>query len=390
MRKITTVFALASTAVGSSHALAHNKTWYAGIESGVVADKASINLSSIDSAGNVGAATLKTKVGIDSDAVLGYNFGHFRLEGELGYKTIHVRRQFPETINGVPVNILHNTTAYVSGVNSPLTYMGNALIDFGKDRGVRFSLGAGAGMAHVKQQLALTYLDPYIRDASTKFAWQLLAEARVPVSNHFDFGLKYRYFNVNNLSTTDSKGASVTSGFKTNSLLASFIYNFGGRSASPPMPLPVVPVPVTSTPEVQSPPPAPSVSVYTKAPPPVPAPKTAPQCVANPYIVYFDFDKSYLTPEAAFVLDTAVKNYSVACNGAAVHLSGYADNTGSHRYNLGLSQRRNASVGHYLSGKGISPNVITSDAHGNTELKIPTPHGVREVQNRRVEVQVAH
>ena len=67
-------------------------------------------------------------------------------------------------------------------------------------------------------------------------------------------------------------------------------------------------------------------------------------------------------------------------------LAGYADRSGSARYNVGLSQRRNQSVQNYLTGKGIPAAAITSQAFGETNPRVPTADGVRELQNRRVEI----
>ena len=56
------------------------------------------------------------------------------------------------------------------------------------------------------------------------------------------------------------------------------------------------------------------------------------------------------------------------------------------RYNLGLSQRRADAVKSYLAGRGIGEGVITTQAFGETNLRVQTADGVRELQNRRVEI----
>ncbi len=67
-------------------------------------------------------------------------------------------------------------------------------------------------------------------------------------------------------------------------------------------------------------------------------------------------------------------------------LAGYTDTSGTPRYNLGLSQRRADSVSSYMTGKGVPAGVITSKAFGETNLRVQTADGVRELQNRRVEI----
>jgi outer membrane protein OmpA-like peptidoglycan-associated protein len=51
-----------------------------------------------------------------------------------------------------------------------------------------------------------------------------------------------------------------------------------------------------------------------------------------------------------------------------------------------LSQRRNATVRAYLESKGVPGGVISTEAFGETAPLVQTADGVREAQNRRVEV----
>ena len=71
---------------------------------------------------------------------------------------------------------------------------------------------------------------------------------------------------------------------------------------------------------------------------------------------------------------------------AQIMLAGYTDTSGSANYNQGLSQRRADSVKAYLAGKGIPDGVMTTQAFGETRLLVQTADGVREPQNRRVEI----
>ena len=111
----------------------------------------------------------------------------------------------------------------------------------------------------------------------------------------------------------------------------------------------------------------------------------APVCNKGPYIVFFDWDKSDVTPEAASILDNAVQAYG-NCGTVGIMLAGYTDSSGSPRYNLGLSARRDAAVQGYLTGHGIAAGTISSQSFGETNQRVPTADGVRELQNRRVEI----
>ena len=118
---------------------------------------------------------------------------------------------------------------------------------------------------------------------------------------------------------------------------------------------------------------------------PPPPPPPAPVCNTGPYIVFFNWDESDVTPEAATVLDNAVTAYA-DCGTASVMLAGHADRSGSTTYNVGLSERRNAAVREYLNGRGIPDDRIGSEAFGESQPRVATEDGVRELQNRRVEV----
>ena len=85
------------------------------------------------------------------------------------------------------------------------------------------------------------------------------------------------------------------------------------------------------------------------------------------------------------VLDSAVSAYG-SCDNVPIMLAGHADRSGSARYNVGLSERRNTSARGYLTGHGIPDGNITSQAFGESQPRVPTADGVRELQNRRVEI----
>ncbi|MBA3055121.1 MAG: OmpA family protein [Sphingomonadales bacterium] len=108
-------------------------------------------------------------------------------------------------------------------------------------------------------------------------------------------------------------------------------------------------------------------------------------CNKGPYIVFFDWDKSDVTAEAATILDSAITAYG-NCDSVPIMLAGYADRSGSPKYNVALSARRNASVQSYLTANGIPDTAITAQAFGEENPRVPTADGVRELQNRRVEI----
>jgi iron complex outermembrane receptor protein len=119
-------------------------------------------------------------------------------------------------------------------------------------------------------------------------------------------------------------------------------------------------------------------AAYT--PPPVQAP-VAP----HSYLVFFDFNKSDLTPQATEIVDTAAKNAGPA-KVTQLTVTGHTDTVGSDAYNMRLSRRRAESVAAQLEKDGIASSEIDIVAKGKRDLLVPTGDGVREPQNRRVQI----
>jgi outer membrane protein OmpA-like peptidoglycan-associated protein len=117
---------------------------------------------------------------------------------------------------------------------------------------------------------------------------------------------------------------------------------------------------------------------------PEPAPAPVPES-SRTYLVFFDFDRSDLTPEAREVLRQAAED---AKNGGAikVEVRGHADRSGSDTYNVRLSQKRAQSVRSELGRLGLPVSEIATDAAGEREPLVPTADGVKEPQNRRAEI----
>jgi iron complex outermembrane receptor protein len=126
------------------------------------------------------------------------------------------------------------------------------------------------------------------------------------------------------------------------------------------------------------------------APPAEAAPYTppAPQAVApvpKSYLVFFDFNKSDLTPQATQIVDQAAANAGPA-HVTRLTVTGHTDTVGSDAYNMRLSRRRAESVAAQLEKDGIAASEIEIVAKGKRDLLVPTADGVREPQNRRVQI----
>ncbi|MEO7171663.1 OmpA family protein [Flavobacterium sp.] len=107
--------------------------------------------------------------------------------------------------------------------------------------------------------------------------------------------------------------------------------------------------------------------------------------VLNP--IYFDFNKSNITQEAAFELDKLVQ--VMKSNDKMVILAkSHTDRRGSDNYNMSLSDRRAKSTVQYVISKGIAASRISGKGMGETELKVDCGDACTEDQhalNRRSE-----
>jgi len=122
------------------------------------------------------------------------------------------------------------------------------------------------------------------------------------------------------------------------------------------------------------------------APAPTPAPVAAPtQPPARTYLVFFDWDKYNLTARATQIIAEAASDSKSAAT-TTLDVSGYTDTSGTPVYNQGLSERRAKAVAAQLVADGVPESEIAIHAYGETHLLVPTGPGVREPQNRRVEI----
>ena len=117
----------------------------------------------------------------------------------------------------------------------------------------------------------------------------------------------------------------------------------------------------------------------------VPPPVVAPVSEPKSYLVFFDFNKSDLTPQAVSIVDTAAANAGPA-KATKLEVTGHTDTVGSDAYNMRLSRRRAESVAAELEKKGIPSSEIEIVAKGKRDLLVPTADGVKEPQNRRVQI----
>jgi len=115
------------------------------------------------------------------------------------------------------------------------------------------------------------------------------------------------------------------------------------------------------------------------------APPPAPEC-ENPALIFFEWNNpAPPQAEAQQVIDFVAGNYQ-RCNWGSLTVVGHADKSGSNSYNMGLSEARANNVAGMLTSTvpGVSVSV---EFKGEEEPRVATEDGVRELQNRRVEIQ---
>lgn len=105
------------------------------------------------------------------------------------------------------------------------------------------------------------------------------------------------------------------------------------------------------------------------------------------FLVFFDWDKHTLTSAGSQVVAQAADAYKKGA-GARVVVTGYTDLSGSAAYNQRLSERRADTVKRELVRLGVPGESIVAIGKGESNPLVPTADGVREAQNRRVEIEL--
>ncbi|MFI4947432.1 MAG: OmpA family protein [Alphaproteobacteria bacterium] len=340
MRIVTAAGALLAVAVVMSVTSARAQTFYLGGEAGW-----SVLENQIDRAPGLPAVRKQFDSGFAAGARAGYEWGPWRLEEEYIY---HSNDLSSLSIGGVKAG-------GVSGGRESHAFMTNVLYDINVGGPVTPHVGAGIGAVDVIDHAHVAGLGTISRDDDWEFGYQAIAGIRYNLTPVVALDLDYRY-----LATTDPSfrvphlpGVSYTTGYNTHTLMASLVYRFG-----PPPPPPVT------------------------APPVVPA---APAATRRVFLVFFDWDRATITAEGSRIVQQAAAAYK---SGAPVQLqvTGYTDASGSVGYNQRLSERRANAVADALARQGVPRNDMTVSGRGKNDQRVPTADGVREPQNRRVEI----
>ena len=304
----------------------------------------------------IGGATSETNYGTGGAYLLdfGWAFGNgFRLEVEPGY-----RSNTAGTINSLAA---HGETQIGSA-------MVNGIYDFTSVGTTSFPIvphiGVGVGAAQVWNNTNSYPGAGAMQGSSMDVAVQGIAGVEYRFTPAWRLGLDYRYFVAtdNHFAMTGAAGKADSGNMTDHSILLTVRYLFGAAPPPPPPP-----------PAMQSLPPAPEAA--------------APAAQPKVYTVYFDFDRSDLTPEARQILQRAAAD---ARGGRVtrIQVTGYTDLAGPATYNQRLSEKRAQSVKAELVHDGVTTDEIATAARGENDPAVPTPNGVREPRNRRAMIEL--
>ena len=304
---------------------------------------------------------LRTNGGFAGLGSLGYGFGNgWRLELEGSARLNNLGH-----LSGTPFP--------TSAGGSLHTYalMANALFDLDvRSPWIYPYVGAGMGVGwNVASGLRANSTSPLFgfssSDTATGLAVQAIAGLSFPIPDAPGLSLtaEYRLFAMPLTRTLAASaatpGGSVPAGLKLGTMidqsaLIGVRYAFG----------------------VQPPPSAAMVA----APAPAPA-------VARSFAVFFDWDKAVLTERARQVIRQAAES-SRKVQTTQIDVNGYTDTSGTAAYNKALSLRRAQMVAGELVKDGVAKEAIHITGFGESNPLVPTGPGVREPQNRRVEIHI--
>ncbi|MET0238986.1 MAG: TonB-dependent siderophore receptor [Sphingobium sp.] len=179
------------------------------------------------------ALRVDNKTGWDVESILGYDLGLVRTEFEGSYKRLKIR-SIAFNDNSValdsaarPVGLYGNA----GGGTEVLSGLFNALLDIGGTAKSPWAISVGGGLGIARVSSGRWTFDqstgPYFSDDnSINFAWQSIAGIRRAVTDRVDLMVKYRFFNVPNLSLRTMNANEIEGNFKTHSILVGTTFNF--------------------------------------------------------------------------------------------------------------------------------------------------------------------
>lgn len=118
------------------------------------------------------------------------------------------------------------------------------------------------------------------------------------------------------------------------------------------------------------------------------------KCIIKINPIYFDFDKSFIRPDAEIELNKVVEVMNKFPE-LIIEGGSHTDSRGTYKYNESLSTRRAKSTVKYIIEKGINPNRINAKGYGESQLVNGCGDGVKctdeaHQMNRRTEFVIVN
>ena len=321
--------------------------------------------------------------GIGVYAALGYDWGNnIRTEFEYSYRNADIDQIDPDGpgFTGIPSGSISGDTKIHSG-------MLNVLYDFADvGAGITPYIGGGIGFAAVDHDITgsvnpgqpTSPLSIAYGSSRVAPAYQGIAGVAVSLAEGLALDVSYRYHDTLKRAyegTINGAPAEIATGTGSHNLFAGLRWNFGPSTPVAP------PVQYKDCWDGSS------VPVSAECPPQIVEEQSA-DLDPIEFTVYFDYDKSNLTPQASTLIQEASAR-ALQNDIETVVVAGNTDTSGSSAYNQALSERRARVVRDALIANGVPAESIRTEAYGETNLAKPTPDGVREPLNRRSEVTIS-
>jgi len=374
MRSLLSLFLITTTtALISAPARADESShWYGGFDLGL---SASPDTDFSRSADSLRLSTDKN-VGPVGGLYFGKKFGKSRMEFEY-----MIRRNNFDTFTqeGNSTTFPGLATFNAGGRQQNSSLMLNFWRTLTKSENWSFLAGAGIGLSHVSLE--------GLRSGQTRIAdtskwtptFQAMAEIVRPIGEGLEIGFGYRLVRSAR-ATFDTSIGDANYKASHNELFARISWRIGSDSApsrkAEPIALPERPV-------ADKPAPAP-MAAKPVAPVTMPVEKT-PAPLPGPFIVYFAFDKATISDTALSTIIRAAQAYR-EFKAVEISTAGHADRAGPEYYNEKLAQARVEAVRDILVREGVPASKILLRSEGENVPAIATQDGVREKQNRRVEI----
>lgn len=321
-------------------------------------------------------------LGIGVYGAIGYAYSNnFRAELEVSYRSNDIDSIDPDGagFSGFP-------TGTISGDVNSFAIMGNVLYDFDTVSSITPYVGVGIGVVNVDHDIVgsnalgapLAPLTIAYGGSAWAFGGQAIAGLSFDIAEGLILDLSYRYLRTKKrfYSATSNFGAgAVETGYDPHSVFAGLRWDFAADDAAP------------VAPQYKDCWDGSSVPMTSQCPPQIVEDQAADLDPVN-FTVYFDYDKSNLTPQASTLIREAASR-ALENDIETVVVAGNTDTSGGSAYNQALSERRAAAVRQGLIANGVSADRIRQEAYGESNLAKATADGVREPLNRRADVTIS-